>query len=67
MAGRAALGPTFTVEADELTWTELVTAPANEFTRFAMSGRFGMRGNGYEYLRLTKALHLIVDAARGIA
>ncbi|WP_433503872.1 MaoC/PaaZ C-terminal domain-containing protein [Pseudonocardia halophobica] len=67
VASRAALGPTFTVETDELTWTELVTAPANEFTRFAMSGRFGMRGNGYEYLRLTRALHLIVDAARGIA
>ncbi|MFR9800787.1 hypothetical protein ACL02T_00600 [Pseudonocardia sp. RS010] len=67
VAGRAAQGSTFTVEADELTWTELVTAPANEFTRFAMSGRFGIRGNGYEYLRLTKALHLIVDAARGIA
>lgn len=67
VAGRAALGPTFTVEADELTWTELVTAPGADFTRFAMAGRFGMRGNGYEYLRLSRALHLIVDAARDVA
>lgn len=63
---RPALGPTFTVEADELTWTELITAPRNDLTRFAMTGRIGMRGNGYEYLRLTRALHLIVDAAREI-
>jgi acyl dehydratase len=67
VAGRSALGPTFAVEADELTWTELVTAPANNYTRFAMAGRIGMRGNAYEYLRLTRALHLIVDAAREIA
>ncbi|MCW0214856.1 MAG: MaoC/PaaZ C-terminal domain-containing protein [Pseudonocardia sp.] len=63
---RAATGATFTVEADELTWLELVTAPANEFTRFAMTGRFGTRGDGYEYLRLTAALHLLVDAARDL-
>ncbi|GAA5164727.1 hypothetical protein GCM10023321_53700 [Pseudonocardia eucalypti] len=67
VAGRPALGPTFTVEADELTWTELVTAPANEFTRFAMAGRFTVRGNGYEYLRLTRPLHLLADAARTAA
>lgn len=66
-SGRAATGATFTVEADELTWLELVEAPDNAFTRFAMSGRFGVRGNGYEYLRLTSALHLIVDAARELA
>ena len=64
---RAATGATFTVEADELTWVELVGAPANEFTRFAMTGRFDTRGDGYEYLRLTAALHLLVDAARELA
>jgi acyl dehydratase/putative sterol carrier protein len=67
VAGRVLLGPTFTVEADELTWTELVTAPVNDFTRFAMTGRVKTRGNGYEYLRLTRPLHLIVDAARSVA
>lgn len=67
VAGRAALGPTFTLEADELAWTELVTAPRNEFTRFAMAGRFAVRGNAYEYLRLTRPLHLIAEAARAAA
>jgi acyl dehydratase len=67
VSGRAATGATFSLEADEPTWLELVTAPGNEFTRFAMTGRFTTRGNGYEYLRLTAALHQIVDAARALA
>ena len=67
VAPRSILGPTFTMEADELTWTELVTAPANDLTRFAMTGRISMRGNGYEYLRVTQPLHLVIDAARTIA
>lgn len=64
---RAPLGATFTVEADEITWLELLTAPSNEFVRFGMEGRFAVRGNGYEYLRLTRALALVVDAARALA
>nr|WP_239029308.1 MaoC/PaaZ C-terminal domain-containing protein [Pseudonocardia acidicola] len=67
VSSRAALGATFTVEADELTWTELVTAPTNEFTRRSMTGQFAVRGNGYEYLRLTRPLTLVVDAARALA
>ncbi len=57
-------GATFTVEADELTWTELLTGPRNDFTRRAMAGQFAARGDGYEYLRLTKALIALVDVAR---
>lgn len=67
VARRAVRGPTFTVEADESTWTQLVTAPTNEFMRFAMAGRFAVRGDGYEYLRLTRPLTLLVDAARAVA
>jgi acyl dehydratase len=64
---RAALGATFTMEASELTWTELVTAASNEFMRRSMSGQFAVRGNGYEYLRLTPVLNLMADAARALA
>ena len=64
---RAALGATFTLEADERTWLELVTAPVNDFTRRSMRGEFSVRGNAYEYLRLTKPLNLVVDAARALA
>jgi acyl dehydratase len=67
VSGRAALGATFTLEADELVWTELVTAPTNELTRRSMEGQFAVRGNGYEYLRVTRALNLLVDAARALA
>ncbi|HYH30910.1 MAG TPA: MaoC/PaaZ C-terminal domain-containing protein [Pseudonocardia sp.] len=66
VACRSALGATFTVEADELTWTELVEAATNDFVRRAMAGRFAVRGNGYEYLRLTRPLSLLVDAARAL-
>jgi acyl dehydratase/putative sterol carrier protein len=61
---RAPHGATFTVEADELTWTELLTGPRNDFTRRTMAGQFAARGDGYEYLRLTKALTVLVDIAR---
>ncbi|OZM79061.1 hypothetical protein CFP66_27425 [Pseudonocardia sp. MH-G8] len=67
VSGRSALGATFTVEADELTWTELVESGTNDFVRRAMTGAFAVRGNGYEYLRLTRPLSLLVDAARALA
>lgn len=67
VTGRAPHGATFTLEADEVTWTELVETDHNEFMRYAMSGRLAARGDGYEYLRLTSALSSVVDAARCIA
>ncbi|TQM09448.1 MaoC/PaaZ C-terminal domain-containing protein [Pseudonocardia kunmingensis] len=67
VSGRSALGATFTLEADELTWTELVESERNDFVRRAMAGAFAVRGNGYEYLRLTRPLSLLVDAARALA
>ncbi|WP_433802091.1 MaoC/PaaZ C-terminal domain-containing protein [Actinomycetospora sp. CA-084318] len=64
---RAPHGATFTLVADASTWLELVEAPDNPFLRLAMTGRLSATGDGYEYLRLTRALHLVVDAARAIA
>ncbi|MGC9666158.1 MaoC/PaaZ C-terminal domain-containing protein [Planosporangium sp. 12N6] len=64
---RAPHGATFTLAASELTWTELVTGPVNDFMRRAMRGQFQVTGSGYEYLRLTKVLHVIVDNARALA
>ncbi|MPZ01153.1 MAG: hypothetical protein GEU97_24960 [Actinophytocola sp.] len=63
-ARRTPLGATFTVAASELTWTELLTGPRNDFMRLAMRGRFSVIGNGYEYLRLAKVLSVLVDNAR---
>lgn len=64
---RAPRGATFTMEADELTWVRLVDAPTNDFTRRSMQGEFAVRGDGYEYLRLTKPLSVVVDAVRALA
>ena len=67
VARRALRGATFVLGADAATWLEMVEAPGNPFMRLAMAGRFTVSGDGYEYLRLTAALHRLVDAAREIA
>ena len=68
VAGRTPLGATFTLEGSERLWTELVTGPTNDFFRRAMSGdSFTVTGNAYEYLRMSKALMVLIDAARELA
>ena len=67
VSGRSALGATFTLEADELTWTDLIGGETNDFVRRTMAGQFAVRGNAYEYLRLTRPLHAVIDAARALA
>lgn len=58
-------GPTFCVESDELTWAELFAGPCNDLTVRLMGGdSIRCTGSAYEYLRLTKALSLLVDVAR---
>lgn len=64
---RAPHGATFTLGADELVWTELITGPRNDFMQRVMRGRFDVSGSGYEYLRLTKVLHVLVENARELA
>ncbi len=64
---RAPHGATFTLAAPELVWTELITGPHNDFTRRVMRGQFDVSGSGYEYLRLTKVLHVLIDNARELA
>ncbi|WNV76626.1 hypothetical protein [Geodermatophilus sp. DSM 44513] len=68
VAGRTPLGATFTLEGSERLWTDLVTGPSNDFFRRAMSGdAFTVTGNAYEYLRMSKALMALIDAARELA
>jgi putative sterol carrier protein len=64
VARKAVDGPTFTVDAAELTWLQLLTAPTNDFVRRTMTGAFKVRGNGFQYVRMIKAVMLIIDAAR---
>lgn len=66
-AARTPHGATFTVEAGESTWADLLTATSNDFLRRVMSSdAFSVSGSAYEYLRMTKALLLLIDAARDL-
>lgn len=67
VSARTPHGATFTIEADPHAWMELLTGPTNDFMRRVMStDAFTVRGSAYEYLRLTKALVLLIDAARDL-
>lgn len=60
-------GATFTFVAPAHTWVELMLGERNDFMRRAISGEFSSTGDGYEYLRLTKPLNLIIAHGRAIA
>jgi len=66
--GRRALkGSDFTVSASGTTWCQLILGERNDFMDRALKGEFSTTGSGYEYLRMTKGLVLIIDAARAAA
>lgn len=63
--GRKSLdGPTYALEADALTWAELVTGQYDDYVRLAARSLFTVRGSGFQYLRLTKTLRIMVWHAR---
>jgi hypothetical protein len=65
--GRKTLdGPTYTIEADALTWAELITGRYDDYVRFAARSRFTVRGSGFQYLRLSKATRVMVWHARAM-
>lgn len=64
---RAPHGPTFTFGAPERTWVDLLLDDDPHFGVRLMRGDFQVSGDPYEYLRLTKALSLVVDGARTLA
>lgn len=66
VAQRTPRGPTFVLRAAAHQWCELLGAPRNDFVVRTNRGDFSATGDGYVYLQLTKALHLLVDAAREI-
>jgi hypothetical protein len=64
---RSPHGATFTFGASDRIWTEVLTEPYTSFGSRLMRGDFEVSGNPYEYLRLTKALELLVANARKLA
>lgn len=66
-APKSLLGSTFTVQASELVWTQLMTGPRNDFIPRTLRGEFSVAGSGYDYLRLTKAVMRIWETGREMA
>jgi hypothetical protein len=65
--GRRTLhAPTFSLEAPEWVWVELMMADRDEFIRRTASGQLSARGEIFQYLRMTKAIIVMLDAARAI-
>ncbi|MFI0367556.1 hypothetical protein ACH35V_06725 [Actinomadura sp. 1N219] len=60
-------GATFTVEGADLAWVGLLTAESNDFVRRTSEGLFRVQGSGYQYLRMIKALMIMLDHARELA
>lgn len=61
---RSLLGADFVVKVSEKDWCELMFSDTNDFMKKAMLGQFSTSGNGAEYLRMTRVLMQLVDAAR---
>ncbi|TMR06606.1 hypothetical protein ETD83_03890 [Actinomadura soli] len=57
-------GATFTIEGADLAWAELLAAPSNDFIRRTSDGLFRAMGSGYQYLRMIKAVMIMIDHAR---
>lgn len=60
-------GATFTFVAPAHLWAEVVLADRDDFMRRAIAGEFSSTGDGYEYLRLTKPLNIVIAHARALA
>jgi hypothetical protein len=60
-------GATFDITADERTWVELLLGEYDDYVRFAARGRFRILGSGFQYLRMTRTVRLMVAAARAMA
>ncbi|MFC4048669.1 hypothetical protein ACFOY4_03145 [Actinomadura syzygii] len=59
-------GATFAVEGADLAWVELLGAASNDFIRRTSDGHFRVQGSGYQYLRMIKAVMIMIDQARAL-
>jgi acyl dehydratase len=59
-------GPTFVLSAPDVTWARLLTDTRNTLIERSLRDEFVSSGNAYEYVRLTKAVSVMVDEARAL-
>jgi len=67
VAARTPAGATFTFVATAEQWCDIAFDPRDDFMRRAIAGEYASAGNGYEYVRLTRALSVIVSHVRALA
>ena len=57
-------GPTFTVGGHERSWIDLLSSPKNDLVARLGRNEFRSIGNNYQYLRIFKAIMLMIDEAQ---
>jgi hypothetical protein len=57
-------GPTFTITGSERAWVDLLAAGKNDLVARLGRNEFRSSGNNYQYLRIFRAIMLMVDEAR---
>jgi hypothetical protein len=64
VARKSAEGPTFTITGSERAWVDLLAFPKNDFVKRLGRNDFRSSGNNYQYLRIFRAIMLMVDEAQ---
>ncbi|MFF5254442.1 hypothetical protein ACFY4K_20690 [Streptomyces leeuwenhoekii] len=57
-------GPTFTIGGSERAWVDLLSATKNDFVTRTQGNQFRSTGNNFQYLRIFKAVMLMIDEAQ---
>ena len=64
VARKSAEGPTFTIAGNERAWVALLSSPKNDLVARLGRNEFRSSGNNYQYLRIFRAIMLMVDEAQ---
>ena len=66
LLGSVPFGHTFALRGDEGAWHSLVTSDKHRLREMMATGQIAAEGNIFESMRSTKAMHLLIDAAREV-
>ncbi|MFF9203978.1 hypothetical protein ACF1AE_19595 [Streptomyces sp. NPDC014986] len=64
VAKKSLEGPTFTVGGSERAWIDLLSSTKNDFVNRTQNNHFRSTGNNFQYLRIFKAIMLMIDEAQ---
>jgi hypothetical protein len=64
VARKSPEGPTFTIAGNERAWVDLLSSSKNDLVARLGRNEFRSSGNNYQYLRIFKAIMLMIDEAQ---